>query len=100
MTRPPARPSLPATLAALAFLGLSACLPVAEPLPEPEPLPQCGAEGLQGLVGQPEAVLATMRFAQAVRIIRPGMAVTMDYNPNRLNIEVDSFGMISRVSCG
>lgn len=34
------------------------------------------------------------------RIIYPGMAVTMDYNPERVNIEVTDSGVITRVSCG
>lgn len=60
----------------------------------------CGAEDLQGLVGQKASVLQTMRFSQVVRVIEPGMAVTMDFSATRLNIEVDEEGVISRVSCG
>ena len=60
----------------------------------------CGASVLSGLVGQNRSVLQTMKFATTVRIIEPGMAVTMDYVENRLNIEVDEAGVISRVSCG
>jgi hypothetical protein len=41
-----------------------------------------------------------MRFSQQVRVIRPGQAVTMDYSPARLNIEVNGAERISRVSCG
>ncbi|MGL6209221.1 MAG: I78 family peptidase inhibitor [Paracoccaceae bacterium] len=73
---------------------------------EPEvsdPLPvagSCGADALQGLVGQPASVLQTMKFGQLVRVIRPGQAVTMDYSEDRLNIEVDGAEVISRVSCG
>lgn len=73
--------------------------PPVDPMPPPM-VETCGAEGLHHLLGQPEAVLATMRFAQVVRVIRPGMAVTMDYSPDRLNIEIDEAGRISRVSCG
>jgi hypothetical protein len=65
------------------------------------PLPvSCGADGLQGLVGQPAAVLQTIRFGQVVRVIRPGMAVTMDYVPERLNIDIDAAEVISGVRCG
>jgi len=60
----------------------------------------CGAAGLQTLLGQPASVLETMRFANPVRVIRPGMAVTMDFNPARLNIEVDAAEEITRISCG
>lgn len=67
------------------------------PLP---PVGSCGADALQALVGQPASVLETMRFGQVVRVIGPGMAVTMDYREDRLNIEVDADKIINRVSCG
>ena len=70
---------------------------VVPPMP---PLGACGAPDLQYLVGQPEAVLQKMKFAGPVRIIRPGMAVTMDYSESRLNIEIDKSGRINRVTCG
>ena len=93
-----------AGLALALFLTVPACVPAGPPPVEPmPPLPgadACGASGLQGLVGQPESVLQTMRFSQPLRIIRPGMAVTMDYSPNRLNIELDAAGTIIRVHCG
>ena len=60
----------------------------------------CGAGELQGLVGQPQAVLQTMRFSQPVRVIGYGMAVTMDFSPDRLNIEMGPDGRIARVWCG
>ncbi|GAB1365055.1 hypothetical protein MASR1M32_42910 [Rhodobacter sp.] len=80
-----------------ATLALSACVetPPADPM-----APSCGAEGLSGLVGQNRKVLDTMKFANPVRIIEPGMPVTADYIANRLNIEVDAKGTITRVSCG
>lgn len=68
-------------------------------VPEP-PSGTCAAPDLQSLLGQPETVLHTMKFAGPVRIIQPGMAVTMDYREDRLNIEIDGAGKISRVSCG
>lgn len=37
---------------------------------------------------------------ERTRIIPPGTAVTMDYIPDRLNLEVDSQGQITRVYCG
>ncbi|MFM7444946.1 MAG: I78 family peptidase inhibitor, partial [Tabrizicola sp.] len=68
--------------------------------PEPAPVDACSAAALQYLVGQPEAVLATMKFAAPTRIIQPGMAVTMDYVPERLNIWIAEGGLIERVICG
>nr|WP_284040697.1 I78 family peptidase inhibitor [Phaeovulum sp. NW3] len=59
----------------------------------------CGASRLQYLIGQPESVLDGMRFDAPVRVIRPGMAVTMDYRPDRLNIEIDARNRIARVHC-
>jgi hypothetical protein len=88
------------TIAVLALAGLSGLAGCVEPQPDPMP-PSCGAEGLQGLVGQREEVLASMTFgAGAVRVIRPGQAVTMDYNPRRINFELDGANRIVRVFCG
>tara|TARA_R110000824_G_scaffold118960_14_gene272247 strand:+ start:381774 stop:382133 length:360 start_codon:yes stop_codon:yes gene_type:complete len=36
----------------------------------------------------------------SIRIIRPGMAVTKDYRPNRLNIDLDDEDRVTRVYCG
>lgn len=60
----------------------------------------CGADALQALVGQPTSVLQTMKFGSQTRILRPGTAVTMDYRPDRLNIEIDAAERIVRVQCG
>lgn len=76
--------------------------------PKPQDMPQdtpaqdagCGAGSMQGLVGQPRAALAGMRFAVPVRIIPPNGRVTMDYAPSRLNIALDGAGLITKVSCG
>jgi hypothetical protein len=95
-----------AGLAAAGLGLLAACTlepppgPPSGPLP-PEPAPDaCGAADLQGLVGQPAAVLAAMTFPAPTRVIRPGMAVTMDYRADRLNIEVNAAELIARVTCG
>jgi len=78
-------------------VALAGCVPV---VVEEPVAGSCGAGALQGLVGLDAAALQTMRFSQPVRVIRPGMAVTMDYQDGRLNIEVDGSERISRVSCG
>lgn len=75
---------------------LAACQPVVSDGPD---LSTCGADALQGLVGQPASVLQTMRFAQETRIIRPDTAVIMDYRADRLNIDIDRNERISRVHC-
>ena len=78
--------------------GLAACQmesPAAPPVEN-----ACGAAEMQPLVGQPASVLDTMRFSQPMRVITPGMAVTMEFNAERLNIEIDEAKRISRVACG
>lgn len=80
--------------------GLAACQPLPEPVSEPPLEGTCGAEGLQGLVGQPASTLDTMRFANPLRVIGPDDMVTMDFRPDRLNIETDAAGRITRVRCG
>lgn len=83
-------------------LAVAACVPVTEPDPgvAPGPVNQCGALDLQYLVGAPAAQLDTIAFDKPVRIIYPDTAVTMDYNPDRLNFQIDRTGRVSRVSCG
>ena len=91
------------TLALVLTVGLvtGGCMaPIASPPVIPEPMGSCGADGLQTLVGQPVSVLETMRFGQEMRLIRPGMAVTMDYSSDRLNITTDDQDIIDRVYCG
>ncbi|WP_203321987.1 I78 family peptidase inhibitor [Pseudoxanthomonas beigongshangi] len=38
--------------------------------------------------------------ANAVRTLKPGEAATMDFNPSRLNIDLDDKGMVTAVRCG
>jgi len=35
-----------------------------------------------------------------VRVIKPGMAVTMDYRSDRLNVELDDVNTIKALRCG
>lgn len=81
-------------------LLVSACVMEPTPVPPQDNLASCGADDLQYLVGRPGVVLDGMRFSQDVRVIQYGMAVTMDYNPNRLNIWLDRRDVIERVTCG
>jgi Peptidase inhibitor I78 family len=75
---------------------LSACVTTVPPSTGPD---ECGASELQYLVGKPAVLLDGMRFSQDVRVIEPGMAVTMDYRPDRLNFVIDDFDVIERVYC-
>lgn len=80
-------------------LAGAACVPVDAP-PADDGVNACGAMDLQYLVGASAADLEAMRFDKPVRVIYPDMAVTMDFNAERLNFDVDRAGLITRVSCG
>ena len=60
----------------------------------------CGASGLASLIGQDASVIAATTFQNPVRIIGPGDMVTMDFNPQRLNFELDELNEVVRVRCG
>ena len=80
---------------------LAACTPPEKNSTAPAlDLPQsCGADELQGLVGQPQSALSSQEFAPATRIIGPEDPVTADYRGNRLNIEIGPDGNVAKVAC-
>jgi hypothetical protein len=100
------RPAMPPTLpyrwaiSLLILLGLPGCAD--EPrLPEP----RCRAAGAAAELGKTadEKVVDDARYAAGAmrtRVIRPGQVVTMELDPQRLNIEVDETGRIRRLRCG
>ncbi|MCJ2187373.1 I78 family peptidase inhibitor [Novosphingobium beihaiensis] len=104
-------PRLRLTAAATAaLLPLSACAadsapPPAQSMPPlPGVEPDCGAEKLGAYVGQraTDAVMAAIREWRAghpVRVLRPGSVVTMDYRPDRLNVDLDANGVIKGFRC-
>ena len=85
----------------LALASLSGCANGGERYPEP----RCRAAGAQAELGKTvsEQTVDDARYAAGAmrtRVIRPGQAVTMDADPQRLNIEVDETGRIRRLRCG
>jgi len=65
----------------------------------------CNVEQIQGVLGK----IANTKLIQQVqqqanaknlRVLAPGDAATMDYNPQRLNIDIDESEVIIRLSCG
>lgn len=63
----------------------------------------CGAAGLQNYVGKPgdsdnRAALEAAAKA-GFRWITPGSIITRDLRPDRLNVELDEDGIITRISC-
>lgn len=98
-----------------AIISLAACStapppaappPVASapPAPPPSPAPVadvCGAQGLQSLVGRPRADIPVPVRPELQRVACTTCAVTMDFNPNRLNFLFDAqTGLITEVRCG
>ncbi|HBO5021608.1 TPA: hypothetical protein L4W68_004668 [Pseudomonas aeruginosa] len=66
---------------------------------------RCDANAVQAYVGKQAsaAIVEEARRAagaEVARALRPHDAVTMDYNPRRLNIDVDNTLVIKRLSCG
>ncbi|HEQ0105068.1 TPA: hypothetical protein VDW71_005054 [Pseudomonas aeruginosa] len=66
---------------------------------------RCDANAVQAYVGKQAsaAIVEEGRRAagaEVARALRPHDAVTMDYNPRRLNIDVDDTLVIKRLSCG
>ena len=72
--------------------------------PPAVPAGTCTKDGLATLIGKTrsEAVAAeALRIsgAKTLRWIEPGMAVTMDYREDRLNLHLDAQGKIERTGC-
>jgi len=71
----------------------------APPPPSPD-ADACGAGGLQQLVGQKRAAFDESAIDGPLRVVPPGSAMTMDYRADRLNVELDEDGRITRIWCG
>ena len=70
-----------------------------------EPPVICNEQAGQWAVGQvaDEALVAKVQAdtqSKRVRVIKPGMMVTMDYREDRVNIEVDEDNRVTVVRCG
>ncbi|MGY6547891.1 MAG: I78 family peptidase inhibitor [Roseinatronobacter sp.] len=60
----------------------------------------CAAPQLQAYIGRPLAALDTLGLPEPTRLIGPNTSVTMDYRPERLNVEFRRDGVIRRIYCG
>ncbi|MCR6479437.1 I78 family peptidase inhibitor [Variovorax sp. ZS18.2.2] len=91
--------------------GCAASAPVPAPAPAPapaartEPVYQCNVDGARFAVGQPltpqlEAAVRARSGAGIVRTLKPGEAVTMEFNGGRLNLHVDARNRVTEVGCG
>jgi len=87
----------------LVFLGigaiaLAACQPDREAAPDTAK--SCGADALQHLVGEPRSAFESQNIDAPTRILPPGSVMTMDHRLDRLNIDLDEEGQITRIWCG
>lgn len=60
----------------------------------------CGASQYQDLVGQPRSEAEAVDWPEPFRIVGPDTAVTMDFNPERINIVYDENDVVTRIDCG
>ena len=89
---------------AILTLPLAACAAMS-PATEDRLGVQCNADRVQPLVGReatPDVVerAKARSGARTVRMIKPGMAVTMDFRSDRLNLELDDRNVVRAARCG
>lgn len=107
MNRPSRSPLLPLVVA-FAALSLSSCTSApaaADPASPPSRAGTCRAEPVQWAVGQPAEQATMARIwresgAGLIRPIGPRQAVTRDFRPDRVNVELDASNVIIRINCG
>ncbi len=82
-------------------LALLAACAASPEMPAPDGMADtCGAAGSQNLIGRNVAAVSFASDAN-VRVACTTCAVTMDYNPARMNVFFDqNSGIIERVTCG
>lgn len=76
-----------------------------EPAQTEEPAMTCNPKPGQWAVGKvaDDALVAKVKAdtgSDRVRVIRPGMMVTMDYREDRVNLDVDADNRVLNVRCG
>ncbi|MBB5208073.1 I78 family peptidase inhibitor [Chiayiivirga flava] len=111
----------PVLLVAALALSLAGCTPpapeapasapsapassTATTAPATAPADACDASKAQWAIGQSldEALLERARVdagARVVRSLKPGQMVTMEFNAERLNVDVDDNAIVTGVRCG
>ena len=77
----------------------AAVIPVGGTVDAADPTDPCGAKGYSTLLGGTLAAV-TLPMDLNDRVVRPGDSVTMDYDPTRLNFELNENDVIVGLSCG
>ena len=87
----------------LAGLAVAGCTTTMGAKP-PQPGAECDGAKAQAFVGRDGAAISedarVAAGAKAVRVIGPDQAVTMDFRPDRLNLETDQAGKVLKARCG
>lgn len=100
---------LPPVLALAVMLAASACAPMmAAPgaaAAPPPPAGPCNADAAGWAIGRAVDQELVNRVihdtgSRTARVVEPGAAVTMDYNPERVSIHVNERGAINSIRCG
>lgn len=60
----------------------------------------CNEDTFAPLVGRSLDVLQTIEIPEKTRVIAPGAIITMEYLPQRLNVEHNDSGIITKAWCG
>ncbi|HEX5692993.1 MAG TPA: I78 family peptidase inhibitor [Arenimonas sp.] len=122
------RPIRPLSMALAALFAVSACATPSQDPPAPEesadgfdappPPPEmqdpgtseeeamtCDAKPGQWAIGKvaDDALVAKVKAdtgSDRIRVIKPGMMVTMDYREDRVNLDVDAENRVLTVRCG
>lgn len=100
---------LPSAFALTLTLAASACAPISAPgmaaAPPPPPAGPCNADAARWAIGRAVDQELINRVihdtgSRTARVIEPGQAVTMDFNPERVSIDVNERGAIVGIRCG
>ena len=89
---------------ATAVLALAGCGGGKRPARPSDPA-SCDVTRLKVLVGRPASAVAAaealqLSGARTIRWVAPGTAVTMDYRPDRLNVQLTGSKKVKRFTCG
>lgn len=92
------------TSAGLVALALLAAGCATTPAAEPPPAGACQASRAEFALGRayaPElgAEMQRAAGAKALRVIRPGEVVTLEWSGERLTVELDAGGFVRKVGC-
>ena len=75
------------------------------PMPPPAAGTACNAQGAQFAIGKTPGASVVEEARQRsgsymARVLRPGQVVTMEFNAQRLNLDLNAAGVITGVRCG